>query len=154
MNMMLPSQLWSFLGLVNYYVKFLPKLSSTLAPLHRLLRKKTTWTWGPEQQKAYTYSPIGQRGSSHCVWGEEVSPLFLQTPLHNHKLLQHLFSETQPVPAMASARIQRWALTLSAYSYAIAYKPGGDHINVDVLSRLPLPEAPSDVPLSGETVLL
>ena len=55
---------------------------------------------------------------------------------------------------MASARIQRWALTLSAYSYTITYKPGGDHINADVLSRLPLSETPSDVPLPGETVLL
>jgi len=54
---------------------------------------------------------------------------------------------------MASARIQRWALILSAYSHTIAYKPGGDHINADVLSRLPLPEASSDVPLPREIVL-
>ena len=33
------TQLRSFLGLVNYYGKFLPNLSSTLAPLHRLLQK-------------------------------------------------------------------------------------------------------------------
>ena len=76
------------------------------------------------------------------------------TILSDHKPLQHLFSETRPVPAMASARIQRWALALSAYSYTITYKPGGDHVNADVLSRLPLLEAPSDVPLPGETVLL
>ena len=31
------SQLRSFLGLLNYYGKFLPNLSSILAPLHRLL---------------------------------------------------------------------------------------------------------------------
>ena len=54
---------------------------------------------------------------------------------------------------MASARIQRWALILSAYSHIIAYKPGGDHINADVLSRLPLPEASSDVPLPRGIVL-
>ena len=54
---------------------------------------------------------------------------------------------------MASARIQRWALSLSAYSLTIAYKPGGDHINADVLSRLPLPEASSDVPLPRGIVL-
>ena len=29
----------------------------------------------------------------------------------DHKPLQHIFSETRPIPAMASARIQRWALT-------------------------------------------
>ena len=67
------------------------------------------------------------------------------TILSDHKPLQHLFSESRPVPAMASARIQRWALTLSAYSYTISYKPGPDHANADTLSRLPLPEMPSDI---------
>ena len=39
------SQLKSFLGLVNYYGKFLPDLSSVLAPMYRLLQKCTTWSW-------------------------------------------------------------------------------------------------------------
>ena len=34
------TQLKSFLGLLNYYSKFLPNLSNTLAPLYRLLQKK------------------------------------------------------------------------------------------------------------------
>lgn len=33
------SQLKSFLGLVTYYAKFLPNLSTTLAPLYGLLKK-------------------------------------------------------------------------------------------------------------------
>ena len=55
---------------------------------------------------------------------------------------------------MASARIQRWALTLSAYDYRIIYKPGKEHANADLLSRLPLPDTITDVPLPGETILL
>ena len=47
------SQLRSFLDLLNYYGKFLPNLSSILAPLYRLLQKKATWIWGPEQNKAF-----------------------------------------------------------------------------------------------------
>ena len=35
------SQLRAFLGLVNYYNRFLPNLANTLAPLHRLLQKNT-----------------------------------------------------------------------------------------------------------------
>ena len=35
------SQLKSFLGSLNYYCKFLPNLSSTLAPLYKLLQKNT-----------------------------------------------------------------------------------------------------------------
>ncbi len=40
---------------------------------------------------------------------------------------------------MASARIQRWALLLSAYDYSISYKAGKDNTDADALSRLPLP---------------
>ena len=36
-------QLRSFLGLVNYYGKFLYKLADTLAPLYQLLRKHEPW---------------------------------------------------------------------------------------------------------------
>ena len=46
------SQLRSFLGLLNYYGKFLPHLSSVLAPLYVLLKKDSSWCWGKEQQEA------------------------------------------------------------------------------------------------------
>ena len=72
----------------------------------------------------------------------------------DHKPLQHLFSASPPIPQLASARIQRWALTLSAYDYSIVYRPGTEMGNADLLSRLPLPEAPASVPLPGEIVLL
>ena len=72
----------------------------------------------------------------------------------DHKPLQHLFSESCPIPQLALAQIQRWALTLSAYDYTIVYRPGTEMANADSLSRLPLPEAPVSVPLPGETILL
>ena len=73
--------------------------------------------------------------------------------LSDHKPLQHLFQETSGVPILASARIQRWALTLGAYDYSIQYKPGPDHANADVFSRLPLPNCTQSPPLPGETTL-
>ena len=42
----------------------------------------------------------------------------------DHKSLSHLFDSSRAIPQLASARIQRWALTLSAYSYTIEYKSG------------------------------
>ena len=36
------SQLHSFLGLMNYYSKFIPQAASQLAPLYKLLQKKST----------------------------------------------------------------------------------------------------------------
>ena len=72
----------------------------------------------------------------------------------DHKPLQHIFAESHPIPTLASARIQRWALTLSAYNYDIKYKSGKDISNADMLSRLPLPEFPATVPLPEETIFL
>ena len=66
----------------------------------------------------------------------------------------HLFGETRGIPAIASSHLQCWALTLSAYNYSIAYKSGKELGNADGFSHLPLPESPSEVPLTGETVLL
>ena len=42
----------------------------------------------------------------------------------DHKPLTHIFLESRVIPAMASGRIQRWALTLGAYDYAIEFKEG------------------------------
>ena len=39
------AQLRSFLGLVNYYGKFLPQLVTTLSPLYSLLRRDHRWIW-------------------------------------------------------------------------------------------------------------
>ena len=72
----------------------------------------------------------------------------------DHKPLQHIFKETSATPTMASARVQRWALLLGAYNYTIRYKPGKLHANADMLSRLPLPQAPERVPVPPETIHL
>ena len=41
------------IGLVNYYSKFLPKLSTTLAPLYADLQKSHKWTWTQTEDTAF-----------------------------------------------------------------------------------------------------
>lgn len=52
----------------------------------------------------------------------------------DHKPLERLLSSQRSVPPMASSRIQRWALTLSAYQYQLQHKPGRLMANADALS--------------------
>ena len=47
------TELKAFLGLLNYYGKFLPNLSSTLQPLYILLKKQQRWKWLDQQRKAF-----------------------------------------------------------------------------------------------------
>ena len=214
------SQLRSFLGLMNYYSRFLPNLSSTLAPLYLLLQKSSyaSWFWGTEQQKAFESAKAQLSSDTLLVYYCGDKPLLLScdassyglgavlshrmedgsekpiayasrtlapaekryaqiekeglaivfgvtkfrqyllgrefTIISDHKPLLSLFSHTRSIPQMASARILRWALTLSAYQYTISFKSGKTHSNADGLSRLPLPDTPSQVPLPGDTVLV
>ena len=46
-------ELQAFLGLLNYYGRFLYNLSTILAPLHNLLCTGQMWLWGPSQQRSF-----------------------------------------------------------------------------------------------------
>ena len=74
--------------------------------------------------------------------------------MSDHKPLKYLFGESRATPALAYAHIQHWTWTLGAYNYTVEYKLGRDHGNADMLSRLPLPEVPTDVPVPSETILV
>ena len=50
------TELEVYLGLLNYYNKFLPNLSTVLAPVHKLMCKDTEWRWRAEQQAAFEES--------------------------------------------------------------------------------------------------
>ena len=212
------SELKSYLGLLSYYGKFLPNLSSILAPLHNLLKASVKWQWSHREQKAFDkskelllssqvlvhfdpdkevilacdaspyglgavlshrmpngaerpvafasrtlstaeqkYSQLEKEGLA-CVFGVKKFHTYLYgrpfSLLTDHKPLLGLFSERKSVPAQASARIQRWALTLSMYDYTLGFRAGNGHNNADALSRLLLSDHPAFVPDSPEVVLL
>ena len=47
------SELRTFLGMVNFISKFIPKLSNVLHPIHNLLKKDVEWTWTDSQRGAF-----------------------------------------------------------------------------------------------------
>uniref|UniRef100_A0A1X7VJQ8 Reverse transcriptase RNase H-like domain-containing protein n=1 Tax=Amphimedon queenslandica TaxID=400682 RepID=A0A1X7VJQ8_AMPQE len=119
-------------------------------------------TDGSERRIAYISRTLSSAEKNYSqLEREALSIIFFVKRLHqylyghsftlysDHKPLEHL-NETRQVPTMASSRIQGWAFTLSAYNYTIKYKPGKHLSNADALSRLPLPEVPTIVPVPGD----
>ncbi|XP_033112014.1 uncharacterized mitochondrial protein AtMg00860-like [Anneissia japonica] len=47
-------QLRSFLGLINYYRRFLPNLSSVVAPMNELLQGEKVWKWTKACDEAFS----------------------------------------------------------------------------------------------------
>ena len=78
-----------------------------------------------------------------------------------HKPLISILGPKQGISPLAAARMQRWALLLSAYSYNIRFLLTKSHSNTDGLSRLPLaddrkvgnPEDPSVFNVSQIAIL-
>ena len=70
----------------------------------------------------------------------------------DHKPLIHIFGESKSVPVMASARLQRWALTINSYTYTIRYKRRDNQENENAFSRVPLPEFPITTPVPAKAI--
>ena len=65
------------------------------------------------------------------------------TLVTDHKPLTTILNPRKGIPSLAAARLQCWAIILSAYLYEIEFKCTQDHGNADGLSRLPLPNVKS-----------
>ncbi|KAK3769860.1 hypothetical protein RRG08_036909 [Elysia crispata] len=108
-----PQQLKAFLGMINYYSKFIGNLSSILSPLYKLLQKDVPWQWDRDQEYAFSAA---------------------KRALSSDTLLVHF---DPAIPEHCSPRVQRWAITLAAYDYELKHKAGVEN-SADGLSRLPL----------------
>lgn len=65
------------------------------------------------------------------------------TLVTDHQPLLKILGPKSAVPALAAARLQRWAVVLSAYTYDIGFKGSKENVCADALSRLPLAEEDS-----------
>ena len=50
------TELQAYLGLLNFYRRFIPNAANVLEPLNRLLRSENSWKWEKEQQMAFDKS--------------------------------------------------------------------------------------------------
>ena len=71
------TQLRSFLGLINYYNKFLPNLAANLTPLYSLLNKQQRWVWNNEQQVAFQCAKDALQSDALLTHYDPSKPLVL-----------------------------------------------------------------------------
>ena len=101
------TELKSYLGLLNYYGKFLPNLSSVLAPLHSLLRKSMRWSWKPEHEKSFRTSKellMSTRVLAHYDPEKELVLSCDASPYGVGAVLAHRMSDGSEHPVVYASR--------------------------------------------------
>lgn len=195
-------QLQSFMGKINYYVKFIKNAAHISAPLNELRKKGQKFIWTDKCSEAYrklkeqllkkpclahfqpdkqltvaadaseygigavlshknedgTETPIAYASKTLTkaqkvypqVEKEALSLVYAVNKFHqylygrkfhlitDHKPLLAIFNPDSSIPQRTAQRLQRWALLLSNYNYAIHFRRTNLHANADALSRLPI----------------
>ena len=101
------SQLKSFLGMVNFYGKFIPKLSAELHSLYRLMRNSSKWEWGPEQDQAFDFAKKAIASAQVLVHYDPVKPIKLAvdaSPYGIGSVISHVMSDGSERPIAFASR--------------------------------------------------
>ena len=100
-------ELRAWLGLLNYYGRFLCNLSTTLAPLHVLLRKETKWQWGKYQNEAFVAAKNLLQSDSLLVHFDQDKPILLAcdaSPYGVGAVLSHQMPDESERPIAFASR--------------------------------------------------
>nr|XP_034836883.1 uncharacterized protein K02A2.6-like [Maniola hyperantus] len=101
------TQLKSFLGLLNYYGKFIPNLSILLYPLHALLKKDVPWKWDARCEAAFSGAKSALLGDKVLAHYEEGRPLVLSVDSSAYGLgavLAHRYPDGSERPVSCVSR--------------------------------------------------
>ena len=101
------SQLKSFLGMVNYYHRHLPNLSTLLDPLHQLLQKEVKWKWGTTQKQAFESVKSLLTSNKLLIHYDPTKPLVLScdaSPYGVGVVLSHRIDNGEERPIAFSSR--------------------------------------------------
>lgn len=101
------SELKAFLGLINYYGKFLSNLATTLAPLYKLLQKNVKWSWGAIEKSAFEQIKKQLTSDSLIVHYDPNAELVLScdaSPYRVGAVLSHHWSEGTERPIAFASR--------------------------------------------------
>ena len=97
------TELKFYLGLINYYGRFIKILSTVFSPPYRLLQKNVLWQWGRSEQQAVSFSKKMLASSQILMHSDSSKPLLLTCDAFPHGLgmvLSHRMEtgEERPIP--------------------------------------------------------
>ena len=107
---------------MNFYGKFLPNLSSVLAPLHSLLHKHVMWDWGKGQKASFMEAKGLLVSSQLLVHFDPQKDLVLScdvSPYGIGAVLSHRWSNTE-----RSIFYVSYSLAMAEKKYSQLYKEG------------------------------
>ena len=117
------SQLRSFLGLLNYYSKFIKDFSSKMHPLYQLLSNRTEWFWSKECEIAFLWAKEVLSSEQVLVHYDPQKPLILSvdaSPYGIGAVLSHLMEDDTERPVEFASR----TLSSAEKNYAQIEKEG------------------------------
>lgn len=118
----------SFLGMINYYGRFIPNLSSILHPLNNLLRKNIQFHWTKDCEKSFLAAKEAFTSPKCLVHFDPTLPIILATdasPYGVGAVLSHLYPDgTERVIQYASQTLsdtQKSYSQIDKEAYAIIF---------------------------------
>ena len=109
-------QLRSFLGLVQYYGKFIPNLASLLSPLNVFLKKDTERKWMAESEQAFVQTKEMLSSATIFAHYDPILPLHLAADASVYgagAVISHVYPDGSEQPIGYASR----ALTASEKNY-------------------------------------
>nr|XP_039254335.1 uncharacterized protein K02A2.6-like [Styela clava] len=136
-------QLRSYLGMPNYYGKFIKNLSTVAAPLYELLRSNVRWHWNKRQVEAF----------------KKTKSLLCNAPCLAHfdgnaAVIVSADASPYGIGAVLSVITQEGERPVAFASRSLSKPERKNQANSDALSRLPLPVKPDYIPPCGDVVNL
>lgn len=110
-------ELRSFLGMVNYYGKFIPHLSTVLAPLNSLLQKDVSWGWSKGCQDAFNKCKTALMSSTVLAHYDVTLPIKVAADTSAYGIgavLSHVYPDGSERPVAFASR----TLSSSERNYA------------------------------------
>ncbi|XP_016675407.1 uncharacterized mitochondrial protein AtMg00860-like [Gossypium hirsutum] len=100
------TKLRSFLGLANYYRRFIKSYSKIIAPLTDMLKKGKVWDWDPQCEKAFN----------------QLKQVMIREPV-------------LALPDYSKPYEARWLVFLAEFDFMMEYKPESANTVANALSR-------------------